>query len=325
MSKPIKSAAPQGPQTVANDNDAAGVAEIVRNGEPINWGYWASRHTFSPEDAARLAHCIDPIRWPDEQHAQGAWSDDLRVKVRALTAWLAERRPAWTLAELVRALGDSFAPHTMKEAAGPMLDAVLAAGDAQLSEKKRQEGRYTLEEAAQVLAAETGESVDRMLKKFMAAAESGALPVYAPGKNARYLYGRGHASCVREFYEEVYWNDLNAWFEKNETRIECKFANPKDMEQTRAESAAVSIENAALSGAPAKDEPPAPMQRQRWQEREILRVISALGYRADALPIPEAGKSGIKKEVRAKLNLTTVVFDKAWERLRKQEEIKDAK
>ncbi|MBM4181529.1 MAG: hypothetical protein FJ209_08275 [Betaproteobacteria bacterium] len=222
MSKRINSAARQGPQTVANDPDVAGVAELVYTGEPINWDYWAGRHNISPDQAARLAYCIDPIRWPDEQHAQGAWSDDLRVKVCALTEWLAERRPSWTLDGLVVALGDSFAPHTMNQATGPMLAAIYV----QQSEEKRKAGRYTLEEAAQRLEAEAGERADAMLKKLMAAAKRGDLPVYGPGENARYLYGPGHASHAREDYEEARWNQLNDWLGKEEPYIKYKFPDP---------------------------------------------------------------------------------------------------
>ena len=69
-----------------------------------------------------------------------------------------------------------------------------------------------------------------------------------------------------------------------------------------------------------------PPQQQRFQEEEILRVIKELGYDALNLPVPAAGKRGVKSEVRAKLpslNMGTV-FDKAWDRLRAGGAIKDA-
>ena len=64
-----------------------------------------------------------------------------------------------------------------------------------------------------------------------------------------------------------------------------------------------------------------PLQRQQFQENEILRVINELGYTATALPKTIPGKPGVKKKVREKLKLPISVFDKAWERLRADERI----
>jgi len=91
---------------------------------------------------------------------------------------------------------------------------------------RRSEGRYTLEEAALDIEREAGERADEMLKKLMVAAEVGALLVYEPGRNARYLYGPGFKSRVREYYEEAFWNDLNAWLKVNELRITWRFPAP---------------------------------------------------------------------------------------------------
>ncbi len=67
-----------------------------------------------------------------------------------------------------------------------------------------------------------------------------------------------------------------------------------------------------------------PLQRHRQQEQEILRVIGELEYKANALPKREkAGAAWVKAEVRKKLNYSASVFDKAWERLRKQGDIKE--
>lgn len=69
-----------------------------------------------------------------------------------------------------------------------------------------------------------------------------------------------------------------------------------------------------------------PMQRQRYQEDEILRVISELGYKAEALPRWKLGKPGAKAEVRAKFPYWsgTTIFKKAWERLRADKQIREA-
>jgi hypothetical protein len=61
-----------------------------------------------------------------------------------------------------------------------------------------------------------------------------------------------------------------------------------------------------------------PLPRQRHQEQEILRVISELGYDPQALPKWQAGKRGVKAEVKSKLTgreWQGTVFEKAWGRL----------
>ena len=68
----------------------------------------------------------------------------------------------------------------------------------------------------------------------------------------------------------------------------------------------------------------APVQRHQFQEAEILRVISECGYSANALPKTKPGKSGVKAQVRAQLNMSVGIFNKAWERLRARCEIEDA-
>jgi len=68
-----------------------------------------------------------------------------------------------------------------------------------------------------------------------------------------------------------------------------------------------------------------PLQRQVFQEQEILRVIAELKHDPQNLPVPSAGQEGIKAEVRRRLKWQgSTVFDKAWERLRKRKEIADA-
>ncbi|MFL9890206.1 hypothetical protein [Paraburkholderia sp. RL17-381-BIF-C] len=65
----------------------------------------------------------------------------------------------------------------------------------------------------------------------------------------------------------------------------------------------------------------APVPLQRFQESEILRVIVELGHNPKAIPANKPGKAGLKYEVRRKLDYTNKVFDLAWERLRKNDEI----
>ncbi|MDP1525055.1 MAG: hypothetical protein Q8M20_04555 [Rhodocyclaceae bacterium] len=72
--------------------------------------------------------------------------------------------------------------------------------------------------------------------------------------------------------------------------------------------------------------PVGPIQRQAFQEREILKVITLIGHDPLALPIGNRGKPGVKNAVRTKsTGMSPRVFDKAWQRLRDQGAIKDTK
>ena len=93
-------------------------------------------------------------------------------------------------------------------------------------------------------------------------------------------------------------------------------------------AAPVNTHPAATSGATETGEatahgitPTRPLPAQRFQEQEILRVIGELGHGPKALPKDIPGKAGVKAEVRKRLNLSALVFNKAWERLSTCEEI----
>lgn len=75
---------------------------------------------------------------------------------------------------------------------------------------------------------------------------------------------------------------------------------------------------------PATEPSTRPEPRHRWQEDEVLRAIAELGYEPRALPKRLPGRPGAKAQARKKLSLTGCVFDKAWERLRKDNRIRDA-
>jgi len=62
---------------------------------------------------------------------------------------------------------------------------------------------------------------------------------------------------------------------------------------------------------------------QRFQEQEILRVISTLGHTPDSLPKWTPGKSGVKADVRRELKFSAAVFDKAWQRLRDEGRVRE--
>lgn len=89
------------------------------------------------------------------------------------------------------------------------------------AKKKADAGRYTLEEAVAMIEQSTGERAGEMLTKLMAAVGNGGLATYEPGMQARY-----QSETVREWYEEAYWDDLNAWLDANEPRIAWRFPEP---------------------------------------------------------------------------------------------------
>lgn len=65
--------------------------------------------------------------------------------------------------------------------------------------------------------------------------------------------------------------------------------------------------------------------RQRQQEKQILRALQDMGYDPRQLPRAPAGTAGPKAKARARLaDMTSKVFDKAWQRLRDFDDIADA-
>lgn len=90
---------------------------------------------------------------------------------------------------------------------------------------KKENGRYTLEDAADLL--EDNELLDKILDSLKSAALEGGLPTFWPGKNELYKYGPPRNVRVREYFEEIYWNDLNKWLEEHELSIQFRFPSPE--------------------------------------------------------------------------------------------------
>ncbi len=193
-------------QKISEDEMHGALAEQVRNGEPIDFAYWCQRQAITASQAAKLVHGIDPIKWPENRHKQGVMLDELSQKIQRMTEWLGERSASWTLTALVDALDK---------------DASLRMRYAVQEDTKHKAGRYTLKEAAAMMEKNTGERADAMLERLVSAVHSRTLPVYEPGKLARY-----QPKTVQTFYEEVYWNDLNGWLTNNEARIVWCFSDP---------------------------------------------------------------------------------------------------
>lgn len=95
--------------------------------------------------------------------------------------------------------------------------------------ERRAAGRYTLEEAAAHLSSFDERDTRALVRTFMRAAARGDLPVYLPGKTYRHHYEDADVQTlqgVREFYEEVYWDDVNRWLEVHEVRMAERLPEP---------------------------------------------------------------------------------------------------
>ncbi len=100
--------------------------ETIHNGKPIDWGYWKRLDNITPAQAAKLAHFIDPISWPDAKYAAGKPYDErfngeqidkeLPEKIRRLKQRLDNHSPQWNLATLVCFLGEDNSPFCMRQA-----------------------------------------------------------------------------------------------------------------------------------------------------------------------------------------------------------------
>lgn len=199
---------------------------------------------------------------------------------------------------------------------------------ADIIKREQTEGRYTLRRAAQILYSAEGERINldavlnvptphqvmlphsgtsegRILDKLAKAAISQELKSYWPGDKVNQEGELGYGVICNVL--EVYADDLNHWIENNQPRIKHRF-NIADAPP------------ATNVGIPKKR----PQQQQQFQEQEILRVITELGYSAYALPKVPNGKKGVKAEVRGKLKFEVGIFNKAWERLRSNNDIRDA-
>ncbi|MBY4865392.1 hypothetical protein K6W76_02525 [Burkholderia anthina] len=100
------------------------------------------------------------------------------------------------------------------------------------------------------------------------------------------------------------------------------------LEAPAAESLAVAAGETGAAGVQTSEPgiTPRPLQQQAFQEQEILRVLAGLGHDPLNLPKSPAGQPGVKAEVRKTLNWQgSTTFDKAWERLRRNKEIADAR
>ena len=92
-----------------------------------------------------------------------------------------------------------------------------------LEEPLSRAGLYTIAEAVEVIQREADVNIhDHLIE----AVHSALLSTYEPNSTKRYIYGKDKR--VRDFHEEVYWQELNKWLELNERFISYRFPNPND-------------------------------------------------------------------------------------------------
>ena len=81
--------------------------------------------------------------------------------------------------------------------------------------------RFNLEEAAYLISESAGEDPETVLKAIGESVENGKLRVFRPGGHLAYLPKNG-----RVYYEEVFWDDLNKWLERNTRDLTWRFPGP---------------------------------------------------------------------------------------------------
>lgn len=169
---------------------------------------------------------------------------------------------------------------------------------AEIRARVRPEGRYSIEDAVILLRAETGDYYP-----LVKAVESGDIPCYKHEAGDK----KGDPQDLRSY---VCWDDLNKWIEEKTDIRKFRFPNP----------------NAPTAKVEAVRLPVATQQNDA-----ILNWLKASQYDPLKLPVPPSGKAGVKKLCRdalckssKQLFSSASVFNTAWDRLRANDEIKDA-
>lgn len=88
------------------------LSEKILNGKPIDWNYWARLKNITPNQAAKLANRIDPIKWPNNQCAYGDILEVTKRDIRKHEQQLENQKPTWSLLEISNYLGND-APEGM--------------------------------------------------------------------------------------------------------------------------------------------------------------------------------------------------------------------
>jgi hypothetical protein len=90
------------------------LSEKILNGKPIDWNYWARLKNITPNQAAKLANRIDPIKWPNNKCHLGDIPEDIQILIRSLEQRLENQKLQFTLQELTQHIGND-SPEGMLE------------------------------------------------------------------------------------------------------------------------------------------------------------------------------------------------------------------
>jgi hypothetical protein len=184
-------------------------------------------------------------------------------------------------------------------------DAFLLAQEEAQEKARREAGRYTIEDAAKELAADTGLNVDRWRKTLVAEVKQGKLLLRNPRDFEDWLpYAVPDDDDLRTVCEQVTGCDLNRLLESHaEWQVPYRFAT---------------------ADAPAKAKKEKLQTKHQQMVSEFRRVIAERGFNPDALP-PEKrgnGDSGLRSMVAEALNISpSKSFQRHWERAFEKGEI----
>ena len=179
------------------------------------------------------------------------------------------------------------------------------------------DGYFTLNEAAQVLA-DAGLALHPIdtKRRFLLAHSKGKLPIHEGG--SRFPLEAGET--IRDFLDLLKVTELDAWL-----RASAGYGFPAGAGAGLEVPLAASVE---LAPATDQGRRVKPTQALPAQEREILKVIRALGHEPNRLPPRQAGKPWVKSNVWQVIGVSQLfksqrVFDKAWDRLRASHDIRE--
>ncbi|MEM5371634.1 hypothetical protein V4C53_37180 [Paraburkholderia azotifigens] len=170
----------------------------------------------------------------------------------------------------------------------------------QQDEERHTAGRYTLQEAADALEQHTGATAKDWLVKLEQAVPNDHLPVYRPGELARY-----RPKTVRAYYDEAYWDDLNAWLRTNEPRVQFQFAQPAT---TAASSQCVAVPGTANGPASA----PSTNDASRTEQAHTLKQIQE---QADLWALRQPARlygDGFSEEMQKQTTLSRYLDFDTW-------------
>lgn len=196
--------------------------------------------------------------------------------------------------------------------------------------ERQRKGRFWLHEAAQILADAHGLDAPQLLRRMKEAFRLGGLRVRDPATGTLRIPGEVELTFHNMFVTPA---DIDGWLTQDGADYRFPVAqhtasaSPAARPEAATAHAAPRVPDSA--SAPAAGLPGAvavlvPLQRQRYQEGEILRALRELGHDPAALPERLPGKSGAKAAAWRRLSWKTEqrgVFDKAWDRLRGAGEI----